>query len=455
MEPAADLRSHAHLELLKNADAIVIGAGMGGLCAAARLTAAGLKVILVEKSPHLGGRCSHRERGGFTVTTGAIMIPMGENSAIRQAFDGVGAAMDMAETTGRMRYRLAHGDYDLPPSGGLLGMLEFAFEGDSAAAAELFGHFRESIGAGAPSEDEMLNHWFDRHTANQAVKNLFQGFCAALMGTGLHEIPAAEFFRFLRHSSHGSRFGLAARGNRSLMESLAEAIERRGSEILRRTACRKILVENGRVTGVEVSPAGGAPVKLAAEYVLSNAGPRRTMELTGDEGLFDGPWRQRLDAARHEAPIIHFSFVCDQPLIEGFDGSLVFGNTRNLIYLEIPSIISPRLAPPGKYLHTAYGAPVDATNPDLKAEAANTLDELEANFPGTLERAQFLVRARHSGACPGMHRWPGFMMPVDTPVKNLFNVGDGATPPGTIGTEGAAASAKAAVDRILGQSVSQ
>jgi phytoene dehydrogenase-like protein len=191
-------------------------------------------------------------------------------------------------------------------------------------------------------------------------------------------------------------------------------------------------------------------VKLAAEYVLSNAGPLRTMELTGDEGLFDGPWRQRLDAARHEAPIIHFSFVCDQPLIEGFDGSLVFGNTRNLIYLEIPSIISPRLAPPGKYLHTAYGAPADATNPDLKAEAANTLDELEANFPGTLERAQFLVRARHSGASPGMHRWPGFMMPVDTPVKNLFNVGDGATPPGTIGTEGAAASAKAAVEQILG-----
>jgi phytoene dehydrogenase-like protein len=439
----------------KDADAIVIGAGMGGLCAAARLTAAGLKVILVEKSPHLGGRCSHRERGGFTGTTGAIMIPMGENSAIRQAFDLMGVAMDMVETTGRMRYRLAHGDYDLPPSGGLLGVLEFAFEGDSAAAAELLGHFRNASGSEVPAEGEMLNQWFDRHTRSQVVKNLFQGFCAALMGTSLHEIPAAEFFRFLRHSSHGSRFGLAARGNGTLMESLADAIGNSGSEIRRRTVCRKILIENGRVTGVEISPAGGAPVKLSAEYVLSNAGPCKTMELTGDEGLFDGPWRQRLDAARHEAPIIHFSFVCDQPLIEGFDGSLVFGTTRNLIYLEIPSIISPRLAPPGKYLHTAYGAPANAAEPDLKVEAANTLDELETNFPGTLERAQFLVRARHSGACPGMHRWPGFMMPVDTPVKNLFNVGDGATPPGTIGTEGAAASARAAVEQILRQSLSQ
>lgn len=439
----------------QDADAIIIGSGMGGLCAAARLTAAGLKVIVVEKSPYLGGRCSHRERDGFTVTTGAIMVPMGANSAIREAFDLVGAPMDMVETTGRMRYRLEHGDYDLPPSGGLLGMLEFAFQGDNAAAGELFSHFRDAIGSEAPAEDEMLSQWFDRHTPKQTVKNLFQGFCAALMGTSLHEIPAAEFFRFLRYSSHGSRFGLAARGNGALMEALAEAITDRGSVVLTRTACRRILVNDGRAVGVEVRSRGGEASQLFADYVLSNAGPRKTMELTGDEGLFDGPWRRQLDAAPHEAPIIHFSFVCDQPLIEGFDGSLVFGNNRNLIYLEIPSIISPRLAPPGQYLHTAYGAPADAARPDLKAEAQNTLDELQRNFPGTLERARFLVRARHAGASPGMHRWSGYMMPVHTPVENLFNVGDGATSPGTIGTEGAAASARAAAAHILGQSAAQ
>jgi phytoene dehydrogenase-like protein len=124
---------------------------------------------------------------------------------------------------------------------------------------------------------------------------------------------------------------------------------------------------------------------------------------------------------------------------------MVFGNTRNLIYLEIPSLISPQLAPAGKYLHTAYGAPVDATTTDLRGDAANTLNELEANFPGVLSRAHFLVKARHTGVAPGMHRWPGYMMPNHTPVSGLFNVGDGATPPGTIGTEGSAASARAAV----------
>ncbi len=439
----------------QSADAIVIGAGMGGMCAAARLAAAGRKVTLVEKSAHLGGRCSHRRRGGRTVTTGAIMIPMGGNSAIRQAFDAVGADMDMVETTGRMRYRLAHGDYDLPETGGgLRGMIEFALEGDTAAADALFTDFRDALGPAVPDERETFRDWLDRHTESAQVKKLFQGFCAALMGTNLHEIPAAEFFRFLKHSSHGSRFGLAARGNGDLMESLATAFEKHGAEIRRRTACRRILVEDGRAVGVEIRNSHGESERLYSEYVLSNTGPRGTIRLTGNEGLFDGPYRERLEASPHDAPIIHLSFVCDEPLVDDLDGSLVFGNTRNLIYLEIPSLISPGLAPPGEYLHTAYGAPHDAATADLRVEAQNTLDELEDNFPGVTERARFLVKARHSGNSPGMHRWAGHMMPVETPVANLFNVGDGATPPGTIGTEGAAASARAAVGRILGQAQS-
>jgi hypothetical protein len=46
------------------------------------------------------------------------------------------------------------------------------------------------------------------------------------------------------------------------------------------------------------------------------------------------------------------------------------------------------------------------------------------------------------------------MMPVTTPIPNLFNVGDGCTPPGTIGTEGAAGSAREVV-RLLEASARQ
>jgi len=431
-------------------DTVVIGAGMGGLCAAARLTAAGQRVLVIEKSAHLGGRCSSRERNGFTVTTGAIMIPIARESAIREAFDLLDAPMEMTELTGRMRYRLPHGDYDQAESGGgLHGLIAFAFRDDEEGAQRLFEDFIAAIKE-IPGDECSFRDWLDGHTGNDDAKSLFQGFCAALMGTNAHEIPAGEFFRFLAYSSRGSRFGMAVNGNARMMESLGEKIEEHGSTILRHTNCRSILVENGIATGVSVRSRQLGEADIECDTVLSNLGPARTVALAGGRDRFDADYLAKLDAWPHEAPIFHISFVTDEPLIEDFHGCMVFGNTSNFIYLEIPSLISPSLAPPGKYLHTAYGAPSDAANADLEAELRNTLREIDANFPGKLANATFLVRARHSGNGPGMHRWAGHMMPVSTTVPNLYNVGDGATPPGTIGTEGAAASAREAVSQILG-----
>ncbi len=432
-------------------DAIVIGAGMGGLCVAARLVAAGKRVLVLEKSGHLGGRCSHRERDGVRVTTGAIMIPMAGHNATREPFDLLGVPLQMIELTGRMRYRLRHGDFDQQKSGGgLRGLIAFAFNGDDEGARKLFDGFVAAMKS-VPPDTITFKAWLDLETDNADVKDLFQGFCAALIGTGMHEIPAGEFFRFLRYSSRGSRFGMAPDGNGANMEALAAAIEARGSKVLRHTNCHRIVLENGRATGVVAKPADQPETFLAADFVISNTGPARTIGLAGGRGQFEDPaYLERLDAAPHEAPIFHISFVTGAPLLEGFDGCMVFGNTRNLIYLEIPSLISPSVSPPGQFLHTAFGAPTDAANADLKAELQNTLAELEANFPGQLAGAKFLVHARHSGQSPGMHRWAGHMMPVTTPIANLYNVGDGCTPPGTIGTEGAAGSAREVARRMLG-----
>ncbi len=430
-------------------DAIIIGSGVGGICSAARLTAAGRRVLLIEKSPHLGGRCSHRMRRDCRVTTGAIMIPMAKESAIREAFDALDVPMDMIELTGRMRYRLPHGDYDQAKSGGgLRGLIGFAFPGDEDGAERLYREFIDAI-KDIPGGDDSIKDWLDQKTDNENVKMLFQGFCAALMGVNLFEVPVDQFFLFLANSSRGSRFGMATRGNGDLMESLAAEIENRGSRVLRRTTCREIRVENGRATGVVAISKDRGEEFFEADCVLSNTGPDRTVRLAGGRDSFSAEYLAKLDAFPYEAPIFHISFTTDKPLLEDFDGCMVFGNNKNLIYMEIPSLISPGISPEGRYLHTAFGAPSDARHADLKAELDNTLEELKQNFPGQLDNAEYLVRARHSGEAPGMHRWVGRTLPVTTSIPNLFNVGDGCTSPGTIGTEGAATSAREAARLIL------
>jgi hypothetical protein len=45
--------------------------------------------------------------------------------------------------------------------------------------------------------------------------------------------------------------------------------------------------------------------------------------------------------------------------------------------------------------------------------------------------------------------WPGYQVPVETPLPNLYNVGDACAPAGFVATPAAAMSARLAVDRIL------
>ena len=52
-------------------DAIIIGAGLGGLTAGAFLSKAGKKVLVIEKSNIIGGRCSNRTWDGFSFDVGA------------------------------------------------------------------------------------------------------------------------------------------------------------------------------------------------------------------------------------------------------------------------------------------------------------------------------------------------------------------------------------------------
>jgi hypothetical protein len=50
-----------------------------------------------------------------------------------------------------------------------------------------------------------------------------------------------------------------------------------------------------------------------------------------------------------------------------------------------------------------------------------------------------------------MHCRPGWDLPQKTPVVHLYNVGDGVKPSGTVALPGAAASALAVVEDILGR----
>jgi phytoene desaturase len=78
-------------------DALVIGAGAGGLCAAARLAHHGYRTLLAEQRDLVGGRASSVSEDGFTVNTGAIAIEYG--GVLEETFRSVGAPEALEEMT--------------------------------------------------------------------------------------------------------------------------------------------------------------------------------------------------------------------------------------------------------------------------------------------------------------------------------------------------------------------
>ncbi|HLZ19549.1 MAG TPA: NAD(P)/FAD-dependent oxidoreductase, partial [Smithellaceae bacterium] len=69
-------------------DVIVIGAGIGGLCAGALLAHQGRKVLVLEQAPRVGGCCSTYEHKGYKIDIGASIIEFPQ--VINWAFERMG-----------------------------------------------------------------------------------------------------------------------------------------------------------------------------------------------------------------------------------------------------------------------------------------------------------------------------------------------------------------------------
>jgi len=72
-------------------DVIVVGTGMGGSSLGALSAQAGLKTLILEKNPRIGGACSYYEKDGFHVDFGTHLFTCGGEGVIGEVLRRVGA----------------------------------------------------------------------------------------------------------------------------------------------------------------------------------------------------------------------------------------------------------------------------------------------------------------------------------------------------------------------------
>jgi len=113
----------------------------------------------------------------------------------------------------------------------------------------------------------------------------------------------------------------------------------------------------------------------------------------------------------------------------------------------------PEMAPPGHHLLYFVATPPSTLCPmNPEVEISEIKLDLEELFPDYERYGKILkIETRNiDHFLPEGRSWqsPSFCMSYKTPVKNLYDVGDGVISGGAIGSSGSAESAKKAVDLI-------
>jgi prolycopene isomerase len=385
-------------------DAIVIGAGFGGSSCAGLLAKRGLKVLLTEKNNVAGGKAMSLAKNGFRYTAWVVIGAPVDGNLYQVVLDELEvrdlAELVVPEGAGSI-YRTPAGKYvrmpktsseKLDPSV-IFDWLEIPEESRDAAV-----QFFANMTLMPPDQVGGLRGTsFADFVGAAGIPPALHAFIVSLCCDGMFMVPvdtldAAEAVTSLQaiFTRGGGIFCKGGYGR--VAEACCEAVRRYGSDVLMGSRVKRILVEDGRVGGVETDKG-----TFRAPIVISNAGIQPTvLKLVGTEH-FDKSYANYVrDLVPSYALIGHRYFlsrpVTDAPFgvifsdgspwtLDRFNRACAGEASRQgVLYYEVPSNYDPEGAPEGKQmLMTGSFCPPD---PNLSAE------ELQA-WAGVGEEALF------------------------------------------------------------------
>lgn len=420
-------------------DAVVIGAGAGGMAAAARLVAAGKKVLIAERLNRLGGRASSEEIDGHVVNVGAIAIERG--GIFEETFDLLGVPLDIREPNPATVFYIDGKVINVAKGG--WGMLLGTF---TKKAANIGAKFAQARSGDLPEEKLSTKQWLQQYTNNETVHAIFRNLCAAIFAVNSDELPARAFLIYFAVKGAFKRFGFCPRGTVGLWNDLGAAIEARGSEIWKEAAVVALHAEGGSVVALDIAR-NGVVQRVEAGTIISNIGPAALAAIPGAEALGPAYLDQARSTLRPAANIV-INFATRRRLLD-VPGLVTFGKTRRLCNMGELTATCPELAPAGWYQYVAYAVPKPAIGDfDEKAEIEESLADLRDLFPGFDDAKMLSVRVM-KGDWPAQRSCAGFDMPQDTPLANLWHVGDAVKDYGDGGTQACAQTGREAARKAL------
>jgi all-trans-retinol 13,14-reductase len=316
-------------------DAVVVGAGIGGLTAAARLVKEGLRVLVVESDPHPGGTAYVYHRGDFDFPMGPLGFSSPEVVGDSLARAGIDEVLDLE----RVYYELSAFGLRAPlslPYPEMVTRLTSIFPQEEAAISRFFAHMKEiSSRQGLPdTEDSSRPRKTEAVSAERYLDGLIDDWrlrrILGSMGSrepfsGLPLLAAMWSLlcdKGILYPRGGMRYLcdiLAARigweagspGSAGVAADTATASPP-ASRLLLRTDVSEILVEGGKARGIVLSDG----TRMEAAAVISNADYKATFMRLISRSSVPDELHQALSAARQTSSNLQVCLGLDASRID-------------------------------------------------------------------------------------------------------------------------------------------
>jgi phytoene dehydrogenase-like protein len=288
-------------------DTIIIGAGIGGLTAAAHLIKAGLKVLVLERNPHIGGTAYVYRRKGFTFPMGPLGFSHPE--LIQETLNKleIGGNLNLS----RVHYRLRAFNLDIPlslPFHEMVGELAMIFPSEVRGLGEFFNDLMVMNPSGSLSikkyPDISASEYLSHLIKDSKLRRILGSIGTREPYSGLPLLAA--MWNLMCHEGIWFPEG----GMRSFCERLAKAVIRNNDgsgEIRLKKDVAKIRVDKGKVLGVTLIDG----TQIDSSSVISNADYKTAFLKLIDPQMIPPQWYDAISGAQQTGSVFQVCLGVD------------------------------------------------------------------------------------------------------------------------------------------------